>query len=69
MFTCDSCRKPTGPKVSPINVVVETRRKTYDYMRFDPENETHSPAQSVGWEIVREIKICKSCAITTGKLQ
>lgn len=55
MFTCATCQKSVGPKVSPIRIVVHSRVRTY-------ENETADGIkQSIGGEIEREENICPKC--------
>lgn len=54
MFRCDECGKNTTGKQNKI--VTETRPKYYP-----PKGKGHSAGN--GWEIVREIKVCKPCTL------
>lgn len=58
MFICQSCNKIIGPRVSPIIKVVETREKVYPNM---PREDGTVEYGGVGWEIVKEIKLCSKC--------
>lgn len=55
-FICENCGRPSPPKVKPISVVVQTRRK--EYLNFSSEGV---PIRSKGEEIVKEMKVCKPC--------
>lgn len=50
MFKCPVTKKAVGPNVSPIQVVLKTRKKYYS--NFNPI--TMERVESEGWEIVRE---------------
>jgi hypothetical protein len=66
MFTCERCGKDTGPKVSPIRIVVETKPKQYSNTVLDPESDDFFPVYmekaTAGSEIVLEEVICPACA-------
>ena len=53
MFRCQKCQQLTKPGESQRKMVVERRDKTY----ILPNGEI-----TEGWEIVREIFLCPSCA-------
>ena len=56
MFKCHRCKKAIGPAIPPITIITETRPKVYrNYI------EGRDPIESKGWEIVKEIKVCKRC--------
>lgn len=61
MFNCESCQRPTGPRVSPILVVTETRERVYLGIGRDEEDRVLVPV-GTGYEIVKERKICPACA-------
>jgi hypothetical protein len=55
MFYCGNCNKLTQPNESANHVVVNTRKKTY-------ENRAKEKVLiSEGFEIVKEILVCKEC--------
>ena|ERR1041385_4517879 len=57
MFVCQGpCHGVVGPKVPQIAVPVKTKAKQYVY---SDEEGTHI---SQGWEIVKEAKVCPTCA-------
>lgn len=65
MFTCQQCGKTSEPKVSPVNVVTQTRPVSYvnEFEREDENGRVHKHVtESVGWEIVKEHKVCPTCA-------
>lgn len=49
MFKCNFCHRNIGPRISPIPIVTQRRRRTY-------------PNGSIGWEIVKELNACQDCA-------
>lgn len=50
MFICEQCGKGTEPHEKQYKIVVQARRVFY------PDQGTS------GWEIVRELKVCRRCA-------
>lgn len=56
-FKCQSCNKPQGDGVKPVKVVTETRRVTYHTIIKNDREYTPE-----GWEIVKELELCESCA-------
>jgi hypothetical protein len=59
-FTCQGCgvHQPAG--IKPIVKVVETRKVTYDMGVDEEDGIENEPSR--GWEIVKEIKLCRGCA-------
>ena len=58
MFKCGMCKKSSKPREMATVKVVEKRVK--EYVQKD---EYGNPGkESQGWEIVKEIKVCQSCA-------
>jgi hypothetical protein len=69
MFKCQSCRKVSQPRESQNTIVVETRPVVYTRLVQSAvvhEDGQVSPAieETIGHgsEIVREIKVCGTCA-------
>lgn len=70
MFKCQSCNKISKPKESQNTVIVETRPKVYTAIQEvvteleDGTVETNVVEAVIGngWEIVKEIKVCTTCA-------
>lgn len=56
MFLCDTCKKPIGPKKSPLLMVKEVRPTIYEH--FTEEGEV---IVTNGYETVKEVKLCRSC--------
>ena len=55
MFYCQSCNELSQPTVGSNKLVTEIRPKVY-------ENKVHNKIKiSNGWEIVKEITVCKTC--------
>lgn len=50
MFVCEKCKKQTEHKEKQFKIVVQIRQVVY------PDCGT------AGWEIVKELKVCKECA-------
>jgi len=50
MFICERCNRITKPYEKQYKIVVQARETFY------PESET------TGWEIIKEINVCKECA-------
>ena len=48
MMRCQQCKKVTAPREKTARKVIKTRKKVY-------------PNGSEGWEIVKEIQVCKEC--------
>ena len=62
-FKCEQCRQSQPTRSHPITVVTERREKIYppqEHKRKDGKWWT-SPG-GVGWEIAREMRVCKACA-------
>lgn len=53
-FRCGACHKSQGSREKPIKVVTQIRRVTYPQMKDGRIPE--------GFEIVREVDMCKRCA-------
>jgi hypothetical protein len=53
MFICQKTKKAIGPGISPVKVVVQTRRKTYE--NYNPK--TKKMVYSEGTEIVKELVV------------
>ena len=55
MFICNNCGVSTTSHEKQYKVVTKRRAHTYParLLRYDPGGE--------GWEIVREVALCKSC--------
>ena len=58
MFKCDLCHISIGPRISPIVKVTEIRKVEYDG-GYDEDGIENPPTE--GFEIVKEIRICKGC--------
>ena len=61
-FICEQCKQVQRPRSKPIRVVVESRVKYYP--RAEIGDETTDSGGS-GWEIVREIMVCRRCDEST----
>jgi uncharacterized Zn finger protein len=59
MIHCENCGKMTKPKIKPIRIIVEKREKVY-YEDNDPEKKVIGK----GWEIAKEMLVCKDCGGT-----
>ena len=57
MFKCQFCHTQQPPHVSPQMTVVATRA-----MQYVNHNSEGVIIHSQGWEIVKEIALCPSCA-------
>jgi len=57
-FRCQKCGEAKPPGAQPVRQVVETRQKEYPARH----TKTTEDFGGSGWEIVREIVICKECA-------
>lgn len=58
-FKCDQCQQKQPSHAKPVVRVVETRERKYE-PRFNGKIQVD--AGGVGTEIVREEKICRTCA-------
>jgi hypothetical protein len=56
-FRCQRCGRSIRSGVKANTVVVETRRRTYEYQDGRPNG--------VGREIVKEIRVCPDCFLAT----
>jgi len=54
MFKCQKCKKLSAPGEKQKRVVVDTRKRFYTNHKGEPAGE--------GWEIVKEVALCSSCA-------
>ena len=54
MFICEKCKSNIGPSVSPTMIVTERREKVYP-------PRTKDDREGLGWEIVKEIRVCPAC--------
>jgi hypothetical protein len=52
MFRCDIGGEPVGPRVAPIKIVTQKRSRDY----------SSSQGLSYGWEIVKEVSVCREHA-------
>lgn len=59
MFRCQKTGKVSAPGEKPFRIVIETRDQTYINYPKDPKKD---PKTSHGWEIVRELLVCKEVA-------
>jgi hypothetical protein len=59
-FICDKCLKPQSNHEKPYRVIVETRKRIYP-KRFAKDGKTIIDNGGDGWEIAREMNLCKSC--------
>jgi hypothetical protein len=59
MYYCQKCKKLSQPNESQKLIVVQTRSKTY--YRFS-EGVIKNEIAGHGTEIVRELKVCTTCA-------
>lgn len=57
-FICEECEQVQYSRSKPVKVVVERRDKRYP--RVEIGDETIDSGGS-GWEVVREIIICRRC--------
>lgn len=65
MFNCAVCREAIGPRIKPINIVTEVASKEYHNEFFTEDelgNRELHKVDSVGKEIMTEIKICQKDA-------
>jgi len=68
MFICNKCNKSVGPRISPINVVVEKKminhkhRSNANPCRVDGVRDATDDPGGMGYQIVREAKYCSRCA-------
>lgn len=60
MFICEECHTVQPPRVKPILKVISTRE--VHYVNNDGD-------VSKGFEVVKEIKVCKECHETTNPSQ
>lgn len=69
MYRCDLCGVVVQPNTPARKLVVETRRKVYPERRDSnririqgKKKPLHvSDPGGVGWEAVREVKVCRAC--------
>ncbi len=69
MFRCEKCEVIIGPRVKPVHVVVNTRAANYHneyYVEDEYGNREKREIDSIGHEIVTELKICNACAEANG---
>ena len=59
MFTCQKCKTITKPYEKEFTIVTERRAKTYE---VPPRSERGQSKRTNGWEIVKSIKVCPTCA-------
>lgn len=57
MFKCQACGSASAPNERSRAWIGETRRKTYALL----DKKGKRVGKSVGWEIVREMRLCASC--------
>ncbi len=72
-FNCQNptCTKKTQPSgVRPVFVVTKTREKVYTQKRVNPETgEIKEVYEGTGFETVKEIACCETCANRIGAAQ
>ncbi len=63
-FRCGSCGKIACDGERPTRLVVKKREKTYQNKIESGMGKFHKVREFVtkGWEIVKEIGVCKTCA-------
>ena len=61
-FICEECKQVQRPRSKPVKTVVEKRLRSYP--RVEVGDETIDFGGS-GWEIVREIMVCRRCDEST----
>lgn len=57
MFKCQACGNASASKEQSRVWVADTRRKTYALL----DKHGKRIGKSVGWEIVREVRLCAGC--------
>jgi hypothetical protein len=65
MFICQKCKTPSAPCASPVPVIMATRNVEYHneyYIEDDFGNRKKQEVDSRGWEIAKEVKVCRICA-------
>lgn len=66
MYVCEKCGRVSEPRVGMNKIVVETRPKTYPFRKEanrkikELDIKPHDRGGS-GSEIVKEIKVCRTC--------
>ena len=59
MYKCQECGKISEPRETVNKLVTETRKKEYEFEVQKGRNTITKNSQ--GWEIVKEIEVCKEC--------
>ena len=60
MFNCSYCQTPTGPRISPIKVVIETERVLYPGVGMNEDGDPYP--DGVGFQTIQEVNQCQTCA-------
>lgn len=60
MYVCQQCDTQVGPGIAQMRKVVETRAVVYEHVVRAGRKSGVKTTE--GWEIVREINVCKDCA-------
>jgi hypothetical protein len=64
MFICQSCSHQSGPGETSQNVVVATRAHVHPPRWIERSGKTELVDKGgVGTQIVREIRVCRACAM------
>lgn len=58
MFRCQATGKVSKPKEKPFRIIVETRPKSYEH-RYKDEEDRWQSFTTEGFEIVKELLVCK----------
>jgi hypothetical protein len=63
MFRCGRCDRVAAPSTPAIEVVLETRPRTYPARRYRlrGESKEREDPGGTGWEIVRVARVCPAC--------
>jgi len=63
MFKCYNCGEQSKAGRPECKVVVETRNKTYNYVKYEGKGSKRKKIEfdTTGVETVEEVSICESC--------
>jgi len=67
MYICDKCRRNSKPRKELHKVVVKTRPK--EYKNTYKVRGRRKTKYSKGWEIVKELGVCRRCVKKISKEQ
>jgi len=68
MYRCQNCNAVVGPREKMTRLVLEIREKTYPLFRTSKQRDKGRPPErervgsATGYEIVRELQVCRACA-------